>query len=71
LARLVDLCRAGLVTPAVVIGLPVGYVGATEAKAALWDSDLRPIAVTNVGRRGGSSVAAAALNALARLARLT
>jgi precorrin-8X/cobalt-precorrin-8 methylmutase len=71
LARLVHLCRGGSVRPAAVIGLPVGYVGAAEAKQALWESDLRRIAVTNVGPRGGSSVAAAALNALARLAHLT
>jgi precorrin-8X/cobalt-precorrin-8 methylmutase len=51
-----------------VVGLPVGYVGAAESKAALWAGDLRPIAVTNVGPRGGSPVAAAAVNALARLA---
>ena len=54
--------------PAAVIGLPVGYVGAAEAKAALWGSPLQPVAITNVGQRGGSPVAAAAVNALAALA---
>lgn len=68
LGRLIDLHRAGRVRPACVIGLPVGYVGAAESKAALWESDLRPISITNRGRRGGSPVAAAAVNALARLA---
>ena len=67
LAALLDLCATGAVRPAAVIGLPVGYVGAAEAKAALWGGDLRPIAITNVGERGGSPVAAAAVNALARL----
>jgi precorrin-8X/cobalt-precorrin-8 methylmutase len=68
LAALLDLWQAGRVRPAVVIGLPVGYVGAAEAKAALWDSSLRDLTITNVGPRGGSAVAAAAINALARLA---
>jgi precorrin isomerase len=48
--------------PALVIGLPVGFVGAVEAKQALRDSG-RP-AVTNCGPKGGAAVAAAALNAL-------
>lgn len=68
LARLIDLHRDGRLRPACVIGLPVGYVGAAEAKQALWDSPLRDLAITNEGRRGGSPVAAAALNALYRLA---
>jgi precorrin-8X/cobalt-precorrin-8 methylmutase len=68
LARLVELNAAGSVHPAAVIGLPVGYVGAAAAQAALWSSTLRSIAITNVGRRGGSPVAAAAVNALVRLA---
>ncbi len=50
------------VEPALVIGLPVGFVGAAESKAALRDSGLP--AVSNVSEKGGSAVAAAALNAL-------
>lgn len=50
------------VAPALVIGLPVGFVGAAESKAALRDSGLP--AVSNVSEKGGSAVAAAALNAL-------
>ncbi len=50
------------VGPALVIGLPVGFVGATESKEALRDSGLP--AVSNVSEKGGSAVAAAALNAL-------
>jgi precorrin-8X/cobalt-precorrin-8 methylmutase len=69
LAALLDRCQAGLVCPAAVVGLPVGYVGAAEAKAALWESALRAVAITNTGPRGGSPAAAAAVNALARLAR--
>jgi precorrin-8X/cobalt-precorrin-8 methylmutase len=50
------------VRPALVVGLPVGFVGAAESKAALRDSGLP--AVSNVSEKGGSAVAAAALNAL-------
>src|SRR5947209_600494 len=48
--------------PTLVIGLPVGFVGAAESKAALRESGLP--AVSNVSGKGGSAVAAAALNAL-------
>jgi precorrin-8X/cobalt-precorrin-8 methylmutase len=66
LQELIDLAEAGRVRPALVIGLPVGFVGAAEAKAALRASDL--VAISNVGERGGSAVAAAAFNAIVRLA---
>jgi precorrin-8X/cobalt-precorrin-8 methylmutase len=49
-------------SPALVVGLPVGFVGAVEAKRALAASGLP--AVTNRGAKGGSAVAAAAVNAL-------
>ena len=49
-------------SPALVIGLPVGFVGAVESKAALRESGLP--AVSNVSEKGGSAVASAALNAL-------
>jgi precorrin-8X/cobalt-precorrin-8 methylmutase len=48
--------------PALIVGLPVGFVGAAEAKAALAQSPLPH--VTNAGERGGSAVAVAAVNAL-------
>jgi precorrin-8X/cobalt-precorrin-8 methylmutase len=48
--------------PALIVGLPVGFVGAAEAKAALAASGLP--CVTNAGERGGSAVAVAAVNAL-------
>jgi precorrin-8X/cobalt-precorrin-8 methylmutase len=48
--------------PALVIGLPVGFVGAVEAKQALRDSGLP--ALTNRSEKGGAAVAAAAVNAL-------
>ena len=50
------------VAPALVIGLPVGFVGAAESKAALRESGLP--ALSNVSEKGGSAVASAALNAL-------
>jgi precorrin-8X/cobalt-precorrin-8 methylmutase len=68
LAALLDLAAAGRVRPAAVVGLPVGYVGAAASKERLWQSDLGPRSITNRGDRGGSPVAAAAVNALYRLA---
>lgn len=67
LAALCEEAAAGRVRPALVIGLPVGFVGAAEAKERLRRSGLP--ALTNVGERGGSAVAAAAVNALVRAAR--
>ena len=67
LAELVALAAAGRFAPALVIGLPVGFVGAADAKEALRVSGLP--AVSNIGERGGSAVAAAALNALWRISR--
>ena len=58
---LTDLLARGP-APALIIGLPVGFVGAVEAKQALRDSGLP--AVTNISEKGGAAVAAAALNAL-------
>jgi len=69
LAELLRLHAVGRLRPAAVIGLPVGFVGAAEAKAALWDGPLRQVAITNVGEKGGSPAAAGAVNALARLRR--
>ena len=66
LDEVVRLHDAGRFSPALVIGLPVGFVGAAEAKEHLRASGLP--AVSNAGEKGGSAVAAAALNALARLA---
>jgi precorrin-8X/cobalt-precorrin-8 methylmutase len=54
--------RADAARPALVVGLPVGFVGAEESKAALAASGLP--SVTNRGPKGGSAVAAAAVNAL-------
>ncbi len=66
LIELVALSAAGALDPALVIGMPVGFVGAAQSKAALRASGLP--AVSNVGERGGSAAAAAACNALVRMA---
>ena len=65
LAELVDQAAAGRVRPALVIALPVGFVGAAEAKAAARAAPMTVI--SNVGEKGGSAVAAAAFNAVLRL----
>jgi precorrin-8X/cobalt-precorrin-8 methylmutase len=62
LAELVRCAREGLVRTPLVIGLPVGFVGAVAAKAALRASGLP--GVSNRSERGGAAVAAAAVNAL-------
>jgi precorrin-8X/cobalt-precorrin-8 methylmutase len=63
LFRLLELVDEGVSEPAAVIGVPVGFVGAAESKAALAGSGLSHLVVH--GRRGGSAIAAAAVNALA------
>jgi precorrin-8X/cobalt-precorrin-8 methylmutase len=63
LRKVLEIVRAGGPRPAVVVGLPVGFVDAAESKLALLESGL--CYITNIGPRGGSPVAAAAVNALA------
>ncbi|MGH3778455.1 MAG: precorrin-8X methylmutase [Pseudonocardiaceae bacterium] len=62
LRELIRLAADGVVAPALVIGLPVGFVDAAAAKAALRDSGLP--ALFNRSAKGGAAVAAAAVNAL-------
>lgn len=65
LFRLLELLDAGAPRPAVILGFPVGFVGAAESKAEL-AADPRGVPfLTLLGRRGGSAIAAAAVNALA------
>lgn len=68
LFRLLELLESGAHKPALVIGMPVGFIGAEESKQALWDhhSDLGIECITLLGREGGSAVAAASCNALLR-----
>jgi precorrin-8X/cobalt-precorrin-8 methylmutase len=63
LFRLLEMIEAGAPRPAAVLGIPVGFVGAAESKDALAESDLEYLIVR--GRRGGSAITAAAVNALA------
>ncbi|MEO0870207.1 MAG: precorrin-8X methylmutase, partial [Cyanobacteria bacterium J06642_11] len=67
LLALVEQIRLGRVNPALVIGVPVGFVAVEEAKQALATVDVPQIQVR--GRKGGSPVAAAIVNALAYLAK--
>lgn len=64
LFRLLEILDAGAPRPAAVIGIPVGFVGAAESKMALVEDGRVPYLVVH-GRRGGSAMAAAAVNALA------
>ncbi|MFJ6620511.1 precorrin-8X methylmutase [Kitasatospora sp. NPDC091335] len=65
LFRLLEMIEAGAPRPAAVIGVPVGFIGAAESKQALAEhpSGLEHLVVR--GRRGGSAMAAAAVNAIA------
>jgi precorrin-8X/cobalt-precorrin-8 methylmutase len=65
LFRLLELLEDGAPRPAAILGLPVGFVGAAESKVALSESGLGIPWLTVHGRRGGSAMAAAAVNALA------
>ena len=63
---LLDMIAAGAPKPAAIVGMPVGFVGAAESKQALAMGDHGvPFAVVH-GRLGGSAMAAAAVNAIAR-----
>jgi len=65
LFHLLDMLERGAPRPALIIGIPVGFVGAAESKAALAVNRLGLPFLTVRGRRGGSAIAAAAVNALA------
>lgn len=67
LLHLLDLIREGAAQPALVVGLPVGFVNAVESKDALMQTDIPYI--SNQGRKGGSNIAASVINALALIAR--
>jgi precorrin-8X/cobalt-precorrin-8 methylmutase len=63
LFRLLELIDAGAGRPAAVLGIPVGFIGAAESKVALSQSGLEYLVVH--GRRGGSAMTVAAVNAIA------
>jgi precorrin-8X/cobalt-precorrin-8 methylmutase len=64
LFRLLELLDEGVAPPACVVGMPVGFVGAAESKEALI-ADGRVPCLCIRGRKGGSAMTAAAINALA------
>jgi len=66
LFHLLELVQRGAPRPAAVLGIPVGFIGAAESKDALVASDLEFLVVR--GRRGGSAITAAAVNAIASTA---
>jgi precorrin-8X/cobalt-precorrin-8 methylmutase len=68
LFRLLENIEAGGKKPALIIGMPVGFVGAAESKQALWDchQSLGLEGITLLGREGGSAVSSATCNALLR-----
>jgi precorrin-8X/cobalt-precorrin-8 methylmutase len=67
LFRLLEMLDEGVPKPAIILGFPVGFVGAAESKAALAENSRGVPFITLQGRRGGSAMAAAAINALAKL----
>ena len=69
LFHLLEGLSRGWARPAVILGFPVGFVGAAESKAALIEDIHKTDFITIKGKRGGSAMAAAAVNALALLAR--
>ena len=66
LFHLLDLIDSGAPKPAAILGIPVGFVGAAESKAALAANSRGVPFLTVRGRMGGSAMTAAAVNALAR-----
>jgi precorrin-8X/cobalt-precorrin-8 methylmutase len=68
LYRLLEMIAAGVAKPALIIAMPVGFVGAAESKDLLWDThqNLGVECITLIGRQGGSAVTAASCNALLR-----
>ena len=67
LLEVIKMIREGVTKPALVIGIPVGFVSAAESKEDLQTIDI-PF-ITNTGRKGGSSCAASIVNALFKLLR--
>jgi precorrin-8X/cobalt-precorrin-8 methylmutase len=63
LFHLLEMVAAGAPRPAAVLGIPVGFIGAAESKEALAATDLEYLVVR--GRRGGSAMTVAAVNAIA------
>ena len=71
LFRLMEMIQLGGPKPALVIAVPVGFVGAAESKEILWEECelLQVNVITLLGRQGGSAIASAVVNALGRMHR--
>jgi len=69
LLEIIGMVKEGTVKPALIIGIPVGFISAPESKEELSKITQVPF-ITNIGRKGGSSSASAIVNALYKLLRL-
>ena len=69
LFRLLEMIHHGAPRPALIIGVPVGFIGAVESKEALWKEceSMSLEVITLLGRQGGSAIASAIVNALGRI----
>ncbi len=68
LLEVLELAQDPETRPALVVGIPVGFVGARESKDLLWDEHQELPSITILGNRGGSPLAATCVNALIYLA---
>ena len=68
LQEVIKMVKEGIVKPALIIGIPVGFICAAESKEELSKLDEAPF-ITNLGRKGGSSSASAIINAIFKLIR--
>ena len=68
LLEVIKMVKEGIVKPALIIGIPVGFICASESKEELSKLDEIPF-ITNIGRKGGSSSASAIINAIFKLIR--
>jgi len=68
LMEVIQMVKEGIVKPALIIGIPVGFICAAESKEELSKLEEAPF-ITNVGRKGGSSSASAIINAIFKLIR--
>jgi precorrin-8X/cobalt-precorrin-8 methylmutase len=68
LMEVIEMVKEGIVKPALIIGIPVGFICAPESKEELSKLEGTPF-ITNLGRKGGSSSASAIINAIFKLIR--
>ena len=68
LMEVIQMVKEGIVKPALIIGIPVGFICAAESKKELSKIEEAPF-ITNIGRKGGSSSASAIINAIFKLIR--